>query len=420
MPNRPKVSAGGYHLGVAVLALALSAPTIAKPQPDGVQALHRLAAAEVPGALVELQRLVEQPSGSRDPAGLQAMIDHLAARLKELGADVRRQRVPPATGEMLVATLLGQGTSRILLLAHMDTVYPADTGDRWKFHINGQHAIGPGVIDDKGGLVVMLHGLDMLRKLDFRKFGVITVAINTDEEIGSPGSRGLIAALGAQHEYVLSFEPGGRQRLIATSGIATLHMHVEGRAAHAGVSPELGRNALVETADIMRQTSGWSLPDKGFKFNWTMATAGTVHNIIPAHAELTADVRYIDEADVQQLLTRLKTLASRPFVPDTTVSFDLERNRPPMRPTVGARALARMAQDAGAEIGFPVTVLDRPFGGGSDAAYAAVSGHAGVVESFGVGGGDGHSEGKEYMEMDTLEPSLYIFARTIMQLSEGK
>nr|KIS29407.1 hypothetical protein TQ38_28800 [Novosphingobium sp. P6W] len=374
---------------------------------------------QVPASVRELGEMVGIDSGSSDSAGLKVMATYLEARLAALGAKVERRPVPPAAGDMLVATLHGSGSAKFLLLAHMDTVYQPGAAAKWPFVVKGDQATGPGVSDDKGGIAVVLGTLAMLRQLRFADYGTITVAFNPDEEIGSPGSRTLIQDLGSQHDYVLSCEPGGKERILATSGIATLTMTVEGKPAHAGVAPQDGRNALVAAADVIARTRDWSEPDKGFKFNWTIARSGEKHNIVPDHAEATADIRYVREADVTALMARIQELAAVPTVAETKIGFTVNRNRPPMVPTDKARAIAVVAAQAATEFGYPVIIRDTPFGGGSDAAYAAASGKPGVVESFGIGGNHGHTFGEETADLGSLASSIYIMARTIMRLSDA-
>lgn len=404
-------------VSLCTLCVPLSA-AVAQPSEA---ALRGAVEHQVPASIRQLGEMVSIDSGSSDAPGLKAMADYLAARLNGLGATVERKAVPPAAGDMLVATLHGKSAGkdgrRFLLLAHMDTVYQPGAAARWPFRVAGDQATGPGVSDDKGGIAVILGTLEMLRELGFDDYDTITVAFNPDEEIGSPGSRRLIEQLGASHDYVLSCEPGGGQRILATSGIATLSMKVEGKAAHAGVAPQDGRNALVEAADMIVRTAALSDPARGFKFNWTIASSGAKHNIIPDLAEVTADIRYVDEADVTATMAHLRQLASTPAVPGTRVSFTLNRNRPPMIPTDTARNMASVAADAARDFGYPITILDQPFGGGSDAAYAAASGKAGVVESFGIGGSHGHTFGEETADLGSLPSSLYVMARTIMVLA---
>ena len=147
---------------------------------------------------------------------------------------------PAQIGKMVRATFTGTGTKKILLLAHMDTVYPRGMLAKQPFRIKGDRAYGVGIADDKQGIAVIIHTIAMLKAMNFRDYGTLTVLINADEEISSPGSRSLITRLGAEHDAVLSFE-GSRAEsdklALATAGIASVTLNVQGRASHAGSAP---------------------------------------------------------------------------------------------------------------------------------------------------------------------------------------
>src|SRR5207253_606760 len=134
----------------------------------------------------------------------------------------------------IVARFRGTGTKRILLLAHMDTVYSRGMLAQQPFHIEGDRVYGLGIGDDKQGVAVILHVLSALKALDYRRYGVITVLISPDEEVGSVAERGLITSLAAQHDVVLSCENAGLEDNIrlATSGAAMAVLTVKGRASH--------------------------------------------------------------------------------------------------------------------------------------------------------------------------------------------
>src|SRR6185369_1886761 len=145
--------------------------------------------------------------------------------------------------------------------------------------------------DDKQGVAVILHTMKMLKDMGFSDYGLVTVLINADEEISSPGSRSTLTKLGAGHDAVMSFEAtrsNSDQLSLATSGIAAVTLKVKGKASHAGGAPEAGRNALYELAHQILQTRDLSDPATGLKMNWTIAKAGTNRNVIPADAEAAA------------------------------------------------------------------------------------------------------------------------------------
>jgi glutamate carboxypeptidase len=141
---------------------------------------------------------------------------------------------------------------------------------------------------------VILHSLAILKSIGFRDYGTLTVVINGDEEISSPGTRKFIERAGAAHDLVLSCEPTstkGDEIALATSGIGLATLTVRGKSSHAGVAPELGRNAIVELAHQILQTSDLSDPQRRIKFNWTIASGGQTRNVIPDLATAQADVR---------------------------------------------------------------------------------------------------------------------------------
>src|SRR5688572_29959215 len=292
---------------VAPLVLAALVSTWASAQsPDAVLPRVRQ---EQQAYLDTLRDLVSVESGSTDLDGLGTIAELIAGRLRALGGDVefveppanmvRFENTPPKTGKALVARFRGTGTKRILLLAHMDTVYLRGMLAKQPFRIDGDRAYGLGIDDDKHGVALILHAVSVLKALNLRDYGLLTVLINGDEEVSSAGSRTLITKLGSEHDLVLSCEGAGQEDGIrlTTAGIAAVQLKVTGRASHAGAAPEQGRNALYELSHQMLQTRGLSNPATGVKMNWTLASGGSARNVIPAEARATADVRVLRVAD---------------------------------------------------------------------------------------------------------------------------
>src|SRR4029434_3505467 len=153
------------------------------------------------------------------------------------------------------------------------------------FKLAGDRAWGLGIADDRHGIAVILHSLAILKAMHFSDYGLLTVLINADEEIGSPASRNVITRLGSEHDAVLSYESGGDSKAdivrLATSGTAAAILRVRGRAAHAVIRPEAGVNAFYELAHQVMQMRDLSDPAIGVKVNWTMGRAGVVRNMIP-------------------------------------------------------------------------------------------------------------------------------------------
>ena len=391
-----------------------------------------LARQERPALLDTLRDLVSIESGSRDSEGLDRLADLIAGRLKNLGGQVelvepsdiyKMEDTPERIGRMVRATFTGTGAKKILLIAHMDTVYQRGMLAKQPFRVDGNRAYGLGIADDKQGIALILHTLAMLKALDFRQYGTLTVLINGDEEISSPGSRSLITRLGAEHDATFSAEASlaaSDKLSLATSGIASIALNVEGRASHAGFSPEKGVNALYELAHQVLQTSDLSDPGSGLKMNWTLANAGRVRNMIPPNAQAVADIRVLRIADYDAIERKVRERIKKQLLPEAKVEMIFERRRPPLEATPASRGLAAHAQRIYRELGRELVVDDAPEGGGTDAAFAALNTKAPVIERFGLQGYGSHSIEAEYVLIDSIEPRLYLLTRLITDVAEGR
>jgi glutamate carboxypeptidase len=379
-----------------------------------------------------LRDLVSIESGSADVEGLARISTLIGDRLRTLGGEVefvdppanmvRFENTPPRTGRAVVGRFRGTGSRRVLLLAHMDTVYQRGMLAKQPFRVDGGRAYGLGIADDKHGVALVLHVVSVLKALNFRDYGLLTVLINGDEEVSSAGSRTLITKLGAEHDLVLSFEGsvGGDAIRLTTAGIAAVQLKATGRASHAGSAPEQGRNALYELAHQILQTRDLSNTGTGVKMNWTLASAGSARNVIPAEARATADVRVLRVADYDGIEQQVRDRLKKQLIPDVKVEMVFERTRPPLEVTAAARSVAAHAQRVYTEIGKQLDVQDTAPGGGTDAAFAALSSRAAVLEGFGLIGYGAHSNESEYIELSSIEPRLYLATRLIMDAAAGR
>jgi glutamate carboxypeptidase len=386
------------------------------------EALLTSATAEQPAVLRTLERLVNIETGTGNAEGMAAMADLLQGELQALGAVVTRH---PATagvvGDIIVGRIAGKGQRRILLLAHMDTVYPKGTLARAPFRVDGNRAFGPGIADDKGGIAVILHALRLLQARGFQDFAEITVLLNTDEERGSNGSRELIEATARAHDVVLSFEPTSALReslVLATSGTASVRATVRGRAAHAGAAPEQGINAMVEAADFMLRTLDLDDRQNALRFNWTIGSGGRILNVIPAEAIIEANVRYLDPQRLEGVMKTLRERAATPRLSGAQISLELIVGRPAFVADAAGRRLVDKAVGIYREIGFELGVLPAT-GGGTDAAFAARSGKP-VIEALGLPGFGYHSDQAEFVLIDAIPRRLYLATRMIMDVALGR
>ena len=415
-------------------ALTLSVAPVFIAPALAVEAVLKLAQKEKPLLLDTRKELTAIESGSSDLEGLERIGDVLAKRFAQLGAKTefidgnaeatRDSGSPEKIGRMLRATFTGTGTKKILLLAHMDTVYRRGMLAGQPFRIDGDRAYGLGIADDRHGVAVILHSITMLNAMNFRDYGTLTVLITADEEIGSPASRHMLARLEAEHDATLSFEGGGPpdndNLSLATSGSANATIIVRGRASHSGSAPHLGVNAVDELAHQILQNRDLSDPTIGLRANWTLASGGLVRNMIPPGAQATMNIRVLRTQDLDGIEAKLRERVKNKLLPQSVVELNFERNRPPLEARAVSRALALHGQKIYAEIGKKLSVPDTARGGGTDAAYAGLKTRAPVVEGFGLQGFGAHSKNAEYIVISSIEPRLYLATRMIIDISQGK
>ena len=399
-----------------------NAPAFAAPD----EKLRKAAEAAQPALIETLRDMVMIESGSGDAEGLAKMADFTETRLKALGAKTERRKATPGTGaDIVIGTFEGAGSKKLMLMAHMDTVYQRGILASQPYRVDGSRIYGPGIADDKGGVAVILHALNILGENGWRDYAKLTVLFNPDEEVGSIGSGELIAELSDQHDVVLSCEPTAAAPvarndalLLGASGTARGTMEVKGRASHAGAAPQLGRNALIELGHQLLQTQDVAKSIPGTQLNWTTAQAGTVRNQIPEKATAGADIRLTIPDGVQKLQAALDEKVKNKLIPDTETTVKIETGRPPFVASDRGRALAKEGQAIYAEIERTLDIVEMT-GGATDAGFANRSGKAIVVESFGLAGFGYHAR-DEYIDTNSIVPRLYLMTRMLTELGKKK
>ncbi len=369
--------------------------------------------------LDQVKELVDIDSGTGDAKGIAAVEAILQRHLRELGAKVEAIPVSVGVGNNLVATWQGTGKGRILLLAHSDTVYKEGTVAQRPFRIEANRAYGPGVLDDKGGIVLALQAIRLLQQNNFRDFAVLTLLVNPDEERGSFGSRDLIKKIAKEHDYALTLEFGSPDQDKVTSwrkGIGYYKVEVKGKSAHAGAEPEKGCNAMLEAAYQVLQLNDLGDPKKETTVNFTIFQAGDRPNIIPDSARVQADVRVLYPEEYERLENDFKRLSQSKRLRCSEVNIIAERGRPPFPPNPQTDALVKNAQGIYKEIGLDLGVEGS--GGGTDGNYAASVGTT-TLDALGPVGGGAHGP-EEHISVDRLGPRIYLLARLIMNLGASK
>jgi glutamate carboxypeptidase len=343
-----------------------------------------------------LGRFVQCESPSHDKAAVDAMGRIVAEEWRKRGVKLRI--VPQANrgNHVRAEAWLGDGSAsgQILVLGHLDTVYPLGTLAKMPFRVGGGRAWGPGTFDMKAGIVMALFALDALRAVGLRPRKRFVFLWTSDEEIGSGTSRRLIETEARRSDAVLVLEPSlGREGRLKTSrkGVGSAELIVTGRAAHAGINPQDGVNAVHELALQVARLMKMNDPRRGITVQATVIAGGTVSNVVPDSARAEVDIRIARLADARVIDRKLHAL--RPILKGAKLEVRGGVNRPPLERTPGVSALFQRAQDLMRECGLPLG--EAATGGGSDGNFTAA---IGVPTLDGLGAvGDGAHTPQEHV-----------------------
>ena len=337
-----------------------------------------------------LGRFVRAESSSFDKAAVDRFGHIVASEWKKRGATVtllrRRER-----GDHVRAEWRPRGnraTPQILVLGHLDTVYNAGTLTRMPFRVSQGRAWGPGTFDMKGGLVFALYAMDALAAAGCLPEKRVVFLWTSDEEIGSKSSRAAIEREARRSDAVLVLEPAaGLDGRVKTGrkGVGEIELIATGRAAHAGLNPEDGINAIEEIALQIVRISRWNQPRRGITVNAGVIEGGTRTNVIPERARVLVDLRAARGEDTRALERKFRAL--RPILPGAKLEIRGGFNRPPIERKVSA-ALYAKARALSKEMG--ITLGEAFVGGGSDGNFTAALGVP-TLDGLGAVGEGAHS-----------------------------
>jgi len=378
-------------------------------------AVYRAVEASRAGAIELLKSIVDVDSGTGDIAGGKRVEAILSTPLRAAGAQIRTAPAEVSgVAPNLVAVFHGTGKARILIIAHVDTVFGPGTVAKRPFRIEGDRAYGPGVGDEKGGDVNAVTALQILHQLGFKDYATITFLLDGSEELGSPGSTRLIGELARQSDVEFNMEPGDPPDALTVwrKGAGDIVVQVRGRAAHAGMVPQNGRNAAMELVHQIDALAGkFPHSGDGTTVNLTVIRAGDRTNIIPDMAEATFDVRFRNPADFPGILSRMKSSLVPVSIRDTTVSIASKGSAyPPLIDNAQVEALGHRAQEIYAELGKTVALSGN--GGASESAVAMSVGTP-ALDGLGFVGAGFHTD-HEWIDAGSITPRLYLFTRLLM------
>jgi len=366
-----------------------------------------------------IRELVEIESPSDNKAAVDRIAEAVAQKFSQLGGHVKVKanvRVHPAKdrGNHLQVDFPGKSAAKpVLLLGHYDTVYPLGTLAAMPCRAEDNKLSGPGVLDMKSGIALMLHALAALQ--DWHKGDLprpVTVLLVSDEEVGSESSRPITESLAKAAAAVLVLEPAhGYQGAVKTTrkGVGGYLVKVAGKAAHAGLDPQKGANAILELARQIGKISSFTDLKKGLTVNVGVVSGGSRTNVVPAEAAAQVDVRIARIKDAAGIDKKMRSL--RPFNRKCKIEITGGINRPPMERTAGVAALYAHAAAIARELGWKLG--EAAVGGGSDGNFTA---GLGIPTLDGLGAvGDGAHAPQEHILISELPRRAALIAGLIEQ-----
>jgi len=371
----------------------------------------------LPQYIEELRALCAIDSYSYHKPGLDAMARWLAVRLQGLGMEatiIEREK----WGNDLFGVLKGDGSGNVLLIGHIDTVYPVGTAAARPLRLEGDAILGPGTCDMKGGVLSAVYAVEALLAMGCRSFGELRLLCVSDEEINERHCEDIMqqACQDCQRALVLEAARANGDIVSARKGNAWYTLTAHGRSAHAGVEPEKGRNAIVELAHQVLQfqsINGWR---EGVTINAGVISGGTLPNVVPDFAQARFDLRFLHVEDKAATEERWCGIMQGQRVPGVELTLEGEPNfKLPMARTPESLKLASWAQEIAGLLGFSVNhVLT---GGASDGSYASSYGIP-VLDGLGPIGGLDHSP-QEYLLASSVAPRTALLAGLIASVGQN-
>jgi len=337
-----------------------------------------------------LGEFVRCESFSYDKNGVDAFGALVAREWSSRGADVRVLKNKERGNNLRISVnATAKKRGQILVIGHLDTVYPAGTLAKTPFRVSGGRAFGPGTFDMKGGLVLALFAVDALRAANVPVHKDLVFLWTSDEEIGSDASRRTIEAEARRSDAVLVLEPSfGAAGKLKTQrkGVGSAGVVVTGKSAHAGIDPEKGVNAVHELALQIERLMRLNDRKRGITVQTTVVAGGTVSNVVPDHARAEVDIRFTRLADGAHIERKIHAL--RPILRSARVKITGGVNRPPLERTPAIAGLFARAQQLMKSVG--LTLGEAATGGGSDGNFTAALGVP-TLDGLGCVGDGAHS-----------------------------
>lgn len=358
-----------------------------------------------------LRELVRLESPSEDPTAVNSAVTMIEAHARAMGGRIRRHR-QKKFGDIVELRFGPVRSSRkpILMLGHLDTVWPMGTLKTMPWREENGRCYGPGVLDMKAGVIMALAAIDILRELKLGR--PIILLLNSDEEVGSDVSRPITQKLARECSAVFVLEPAqGIAYKTARKGVGQYNVQVTGVAAHSGVDFERGHSAILELAKLVQTISGFTDLSRGRTVNCGVISGGTRSNVIAQTATAEVDVRIAKASDAPRVERLFRSL--RPSDPHCKLQISGGLNRPPMERRSGTVALFKQARKIAADLGFDLP--EASTGGGSDGNFTAALGIA-TLDGMGAIGEGAHAN-HEHVVTEHLVPRTALLAAMLATVS---
>lgn len=364
--------------------------------------------------LQTLEEIVNIDSGSHDKEGVDRIGQFFKTKYESLGF-VTQTFTSEQYGNTLVFQHERATNPRLLIVGHMDTVFEKGTAKRRPFTVDGQYAYGPGVIDMKASLVMLYYSIAYLLKHAPDAAYNVQIILNSDEEIGSPSSKAVIEQFSENKDCALVLEPARKDGSIVSSrrGGGTYYVDVIGKAAHSGIEPDKGRNAIKELAHKVIAFENLSEPQNGLHVNVVQAEGGVASNVIAPNAKAVLDIRTSLLEQGPQVVRDIRSICQTPNIPNTEIVVTGSIDRPPMPFTERTERFVTFVQKEAEKIG--ISLRHTSTGGGSDASFPAALGIP-TLDGMGPIGGGQHSE-REYLVIPSLVERTHLFIRVLDRLA---
>lgn len=366
--------------------------------------------------LAELRPLIDVDCGTYTVDGIKFIADQFEAKFAELaGWQVKRIDCAKAGVGLEIRNKPEAEQIDVMLIGHMDTVFPVGTAELRPMTTDAEKAYGPGVSDMKSGLLNVVYAMRNLDQAALDKLS-ICICMNPDEETGSLDSVDWIQATAKQAKNVLVAEAaradGGLVK--ARKGMARYKLTFSGVAAHAGNEPENGRSAITEMAHWIIAVNAMTNFESGTTLNVGIVSGGAGANIVPEHAEAIVDVRFWSNAEYDDVDTELNGLTQRPFIDGVSVQLEREAYKPSMVPSEQTESLMALVEEAADELSIDINWKE--VGGGSDANNTAILGVP-TLDGLGPIGAGFHSD-QEYLLLESIEPRIKMLMRVLEKLAK--